>query len=196
MAGEITQLLKQAASGDKEAEAELMEVVHQELRRRAAAFLARERRDHTLQATALVHEAYLRLAGQLDRDWQSRSHFFGIAAHLMRLILVDHARAHRSEKRGGENRRVSLEELDRPRLFAPDQYESIIAIDEALAELSALDQRATRVVELRFFGDLTFQEVADVIGASSKTVKRDWQFARVWLYQKLTGEVEAPKPSS
>ncbi len=166
-----------------------MDLVHQDLRRRAAAYLARERPDHTLQATALVHEAYLRLAGQFDRDWQNRAHFFGVAAHLMRLILVDHARAHRSEKRGGENRRVNLDELDCPRLFAPEQYEGLIAIDEALAELTLLDERAARVVELRFFGDLSLQETADVLGISSKTVKRDWQFARVWLHQKLTGEV-------
>ena len=188
MPSEVTQLLNKAAKGDRNAEAELLDVVYRELRQTAAAYLARERRDHTLQATALVHETYLRLAGQLDRDWQNRSHFFGVAAHLMRLILVDHARANRAEKRGGDIRRVSLEELDRPRLFAPDQYEGIIAIDEALTEMEQLDPRAARVVELRFFADLTFQEASDVLGVSARTAKDDWQFARVWLHQKLAHE--------
>ena len=188
MDGDVTQLLKKAAAGDKQAESALLDTVYQELRHRAAAYLASERQDHTLQATALVHEAYMRLAGQLDRDWQGRSHFFGVAAHLMRLILVDHARAHRADKRGGEMQRVSLEELDRPRLFAPEQYEQVIAIDDALAELAALDERAAKVVELRFFGDLSNREAAEVPGVSPRTIMQDWQFARLWLHKKLAGE--------
>lgn len=186
MPEDITLLLKRAAAGDKTAETALLDIVYEELKRRAAAYLARERRDHTLQATALVHEAYVRLAGQLDRDWKNRSHFFGVAAHFMRIILVDHARAHGAEKRGGQAQRVDLEELDRPRLFAPEQYEHLIALDDALAELESYDDRAVRVVELRFFGDLTTEEAAQVLGVSTRTVKNDWKFARNWLHQKLS----------
>ena len=186
MPEDITLLLKRAAAGDKTAETALLDIVYEELKRRAAAYLARERRDHTLQATALVHEAYVRLAGQLDRDWKNRSHFFGVAAHFMRIILVDHARAHGAEKRGGQAQRVDLEELDRPRLFAPEQYEHLIALDDALAALESYDERAVRVVELRFFGDLTTEEAAQVLGVSTRTVKNDWKFARNWLHQKLS----------
>ncbi len=191
MPDDVTLLLSRAAAGDPEASATLMDVVYDELKRRAAAFLARERRDHTLEATALVHEAYLKLAGQFDRHWENRSHFFGVAAHLMRIILVDHARAHHAEKRGGHAHRVDLDELDRPRLFAPEQHEHLIAIDDALVELAKYDERAARVVELRFFGDLTSEEAAEVLKVSSRTVKNDWKFARLWLHQRLAGSAGA-----
>jgi RNA polymerase sigma-70 factor, ECF subfamily len=186
MDGDITQLLRETAAGDKNAEALLAKLVYRELRNQAAWHLSRERRDHTLQATALVNEVYLRLAGQLDREWKSRAHFFGVAAHLMRLILIDHARAHRSAKRGGDFQRVSLDELDRPRLFAEEQYDQLVALDGALADLEGVDLRAARVVELRFFADLSNEEAAAVLGVSPRTVKREWQFARVWLYDRLS----------
>ena len=189
MDGEITQLLRKTAAGDKDAESVLTGMVYRELRRIAAYQLSKERPDHTLQATALVHEVYLRLAGQLDREWTDRAHFFGVAAHLMRLILVDHARAHRAEKRGGAFTRISLDELDRPRLFAAEQYDHLIALDTALVELHGVDPRAARVVELRFFADLSNEEAATVLGVSPRTIKREWQFARIWLYDRLCEEV-------
>jgi RNA polymerase sigma-70 factor, ECF subfamily len=185
MGGDITQLLHKTAAGDKDAESILATIVYRELRHIAAYQLSKERPDHTLQATALVHEVYLRLAGRFDREWKSRAHFFGVAAHLMRLILVDHARAHRAEKRGGALTRVALDELDRPRLFAEEQYDQLIALDSALMELQGVDPRAARVVELRFFADLSNEEAATVLGVSPRTIKREWQFARVWLYDRL-----------
>jgi RNA polymerase sigma factor (TIGR02999 family) len=183
--GEITQLLRKTAAGDKSAESILTAVVYRELRHMAAYQLSKERPGHTLEATALVHEVYLKLAGQFDREWESRAHFFGVAAHLMRLILVDHARAHRAEKRGGSVARISLDELDRPRLFAAEQYDHLIALDTALEQLQSVDPRAARVVELRFFADLSNEEAATVLGISPRTVKREWQFARIWLYDRL-----------
>jgi RNA polymerase sigma-70 factor, ECF subfamily len=187
MTGDVTSLLRRAAAGDKTAEAELMEEVYTYLKERAAAYLAGERGDQTLEATALLHEAYIRLVSQINRDWKTRSHFFGVAAHLVRLILVDHARAHRARKYGGA-KRIPLREFDRPRLFVAEQFEHLIAIDDALSQLAQLDERATRVVELRFFGDLSNQEAADVLGVSARTVKDDWQFARVWLHKNLSGD--------
>ena len=189
MEGDVTQLLRKAATGDKDAESALVPIIYRELRRIAAYALSKERPDHTLQATALVHEAYLRLSGQIDREWNGRVHFFGVAAHLMRLILVDHARSHRAEKRGGAFRRISLSELNRPRPFDPDQYDQTIALDSALVALEGVDPRAARVVELRFFADLSTEEAANVLGVSTRTVKRDWEFARVWLFDNLCEQI-------
>jgi RNA polymerase sigma factor (TIGR02999 family) len=156
--------------------------VYRELRRVAAGYLRRERRDHTLQATALVHEAYLRLLGRKRVRWQSRAHFFGAAAQIMRCILVDHARRHDAAKRGGARWRVDIEEGLAP--SGPRDLD-LVALDTALAELSGFDPRQARIVEIRFFGGLSVEEAAEVLGVSPATVKREWSMARAWLHQRL-----------
>jgi RNA polymerase sigma factor (TIGR02999 family) len=156
--------------------------VYDELRRLAASYMRRERADHTLQATALVHEAFLKLVEQRAVNWQSRAHFFGVAAQLMRRILIDHARGHLRQKRGGEHKKVSLDEAF---IFSEQQSAELLAVDESLTRLSKLDQRQGRVVELRFFGGLSVGEAAEVLGISPKTVKRDWSIAKAWLYADL-----------
>jgi len=182
-AGEITQLLIQVTQGNHEAESRLIPLIYDELRRLARHYMRQERPDHTLQATALVHEAYLRLTRQKDANWQNRAHFFGVAAQLMRHILVDHARAHRAGKRGGHEQKVSLDEA---LAFTEDNSERVLAIDEALARLAERDPRLGRIVELRFFAGLTEEEVAEVLGVSPRTVKRDWQVAKAWLRGALS----------
>src|SRR5262249_1120927 len=157
-------------------------VVYGELRRLAGSYMRRERQDHTLQATALVHEAYLKLVEQRSVNWQSRAHFFGVAAQLMRRILIDHARGHLRQKRGGEQKKLSL---DQAYIFSEQQSAELLAVDEALERLSKLDPRQARVVELRFFGGLSVEEAAEVLGVSPKTVKRDWSVAKTWLYADL-----------
>jgi len=142
-----------------------------------------ERPNHTLQATALVHEAYLHLVDQQQIDWQNRAHFIGVAAQIMRRILVDHARRHQSDKRGGGLPKVTLD--DEILLFSPDQSNELVALDEALTRLTDLSPRQSRVVELRFFGGLSAEEIAEVLGVSVKTVKRDWNVAKAWLYREL-----------
>ena len=159
-----------------------MPLVYEELRRLAHSYMRKERSDHTLQATVLVHEAYMRLIEQREMNWANRAHFFGVAAHLMRLILIDHARRHRTEKRGSGQRAVQIE---RVALFAEEQYDDLIALDAALNSLAAVDERMAKVVELRFFTELSVEETAEVLGVSPKTVKRDWRFARVWLARQL-----------
>jgi RNA polymerase sigma-70 factor, ECF subfamily len=141
-----------------------------------------ERPDHTLQTTALVHEAYLRLVGQEAPHWQSRSHFFGMAAQLMGRILIDHARSHLRKKRGGLNEVLPLDEA---LAFSPEHSEDLLRVDEALGRLAALDPRQSRIVELRFFGGLTIQEASEVLRISPKTVKRDWAVAKAWLHAEL-----------
>src|SRR5438034_2457568 len=163
---EITDLLDQMSGDSPSATSELMERVYDELRRLAAAYMRRERGDHTLQTTALVHEAYLRLIGQGDIAWKNRAHFLGVAAQMMRRVLVDHARAHLCRRRGGPQQRVSLDELCiSPRTHSAD----LIALDEALTRLAKLDARQARVVELRFFGGLTAEEIARILGVATKT---------------------------
>jgi len=180
--GEVTNLLIELKNGNRDAESRLMPLVYGELRRLAGLYMRGERPGHTLQATALVHEAYLRLVGYEDVDWQNRAHFFGVAANLMRRILVDHARAKQAKKRGGGDQKVSLDQAVLVRPEAPEQF---LALDEALERLAKRDPRQARIVELRYFGGLSEEETAEVLEISVRTVKRDWSVARAWLYQQL-----------
>jgi len=186
---QVTQLLVRWREGDREALEELMPLVYDELRRLARHYLQRERSGHTLQSTALVHEAYLRLAGQNPPEWQNRAHFFGIAAHLMRQILVEHARARDAAKRGGGVCRLELDQA----LGLPSQQLDldVVALDKALKELEELDAQQSRIVELRFFGGLTIEDTSEVLGISPATVKREWVTARAWLHRAMTGEARA-----
>ncbi len=170
------------SNGSRTALDALMPAVYGELRRLAARYLSRERSDHTLQPTALVNEAYLRLIDQHSVRWQNRAHFYGIAAQLMRRILVDHARGQAAAKRGGTAATLPLDQADAA--AAPPEVD-VVALDEALARLSAFDERQGRLVELRFFGGLTIEESAEVLGVSAATVKREWALAKAWLYREL-----------
>jgi RNA polymerase sigma factor (TIGR02999 family) len=181
----VTALLVRWRDGDRQALDALMPLVYTELRRLAHYYLQRERGDHTLQSTALVHEAYLRLAGNEPPQWQNRAHFFGIAAHLMRQILVEYARGHSAAKRGGGAYRLTLDEaIDLPLKVGVD----VVALDKALNELSELDEQQGRIVELRFFGGLTIEDTSEILGLSPATVKRDWVTARAWLHRAISGE--------
>jgi len=179
---EITILLAAARTGDHAAESRLAEAVYPELRRLARIHLRGERFDHTLQATALVNEAYVQLCGQLTKDWKNRSHFFAVAAQLMRRILVDYARKKKSLKREGGLHRVELTDVA---AISNDCLDQIVAIDEALGRLASWDPRQSKIIELRFFGGLTENEVAKVLGIAPRTVKRDWVVARAWLHGEL-----------
>lgn len=179
--GEVTAALAAWRAGGAGSEEALARLVYADLRRRAARLLARERPDHTLQPTALVHEAYLRLLGQAPVDWQGRTHFFAFAARLMRQVLTDHARRRGAEKRGGGAVTVSLDAAGEVAAEAVD----FAALDEALGELAGFDPRGAQVVELRFFGGLTVDETAVVLACSPATVHRLWQVARAWLFQRL-----------
>ncbi len=181
---EITQLLSRWSAGDAAAAAELMPAVYDELRRLARQYLRHERGDHTLQATALVHEAYLRLADQKQSPWRNRAQFFAIASQLMRRILVDYARTHLAGKRGGGAEHIELNEA----LIPPaERAAHLVALDDALTQLAAIDARKSRVVELRFFGGLTVEETATTMGLNSATVRRDWTFAKAWLHRTIGG---------
>jgi len=187
VAVDITELLYRWDSGDASARQQLMPLVYDELRRVARRSLAGQRNDHTLQSTALVHEAYLRLAGPRAMHWQNRSHFFAVAAQMMRQILVDHARRRLAAKRGGSSLTLSLDEA----VALPQQTRvDLVALDDALTRLAELDQRQSQVVELRFFGGLSVEETARALGISVATVKREWAVARAWLYAELHGEAE------
>lgn len=175
----VTGLLQAWSAGDEEAGRRLVPLVYRDLRRRAAGLLRREAPGHTLQPTALVHEAYLRLVGQRGQ-WRNRSQFFGVAAHIMRRILVDHARRRRAAKR--DVVRVPLDESVVP---ASGREVDLLGLDEALCELTSMDARQGRVVELRYFGGLTLEEAAEILGVSVATVKRDWSLARAWLFDRL-----------
>jgi RNA polymerase sigma-70 factor (ECF subfamily) len=178
----VTQLLLAWSSGDREALDELTPLVYDELRRLAGAYLRRERRGHTLQTSALVHEAFLRMIDQRVA-WQNRAHFFGIAAKLMRRILVDYARSKDASKRGGGEIHLAIDEaLDE----AEAQDADLIALDDALTSLAAFDPRQSRIVELRYFGGLTIEETAEAIGVSPATVEREWSLARAWLRRELS----------
>jgi RNA polymerase sigma factor (TIGR02999 family) len=180
---DVTQILKDWNAGDASAPDKLMPLVYEELRRLARAYLARERGDHTLQATALVHEAYLRLADQTQLTWKDRAHFYGIAARLMRRILVDHARAHNAIKRGGLEQKLSLDEA---RELPMKETVELVALDGALENFSQTYPRKSEVVELKFFGGLETKEISEVLHISEKTVLRDWNFAKLWLCRALT----------
>jgi len=179
----ITQLLTRWGNGDPTALDQLMPMVHSELRRLASNYLRRERRNHTLQPTALVNEAYLKLVDQKTAKWQNRAQFYGIAAQLMRRILVDHARQHKAVKRGGsDQQRLSITSADR-RVAKPDL--DVLALHEALEELATIDAQQERIVELKFFGGLSIEETAEVLQVGHATVERDWKMARAWLRRKL-----------
>ena len=179
---DVTMLLRDASGGSQSALEKLIPVVYEELRRLAAYYLRQERADHTLQATALVHEAYLRLVDQRNADWKNRNHFFGVAAHLMRRVLLIHARDHRAAKRGGSMQKISLEDTA---IFSSAQADDFVYLDELLNRLSALDGRQEKVVELRFFGGLSIEETADLLGIAPATVKRDWVMAKAWLAREM-----------
>ena len=178
----ITRLLHEWRSGNQNAAARLMELVYHDLHRMAAREMRRERGEHTLQTTALVHEAFLRLCGGQPIDWRDRTHFFAVAAQQLRRVLVDHARRVRSEKRGGGNIAATLFDSDGA---AWHFDERLLAVDEALSRLETLDPRAAKVIELRFFGGLTETEAAEALDISLATLKRDWDFARSWLATQL-----------
>jgi RNA polymerase sigma factor (TIGR02999 family) len=182
---DITELIADIRRGDDEAAADLFRRVYRELRQLAAHYMRRERQDHTLQATALVHEAYLRMLKERDVSYENRAHFFGIAANVMRRILVDHARAHRAEKRGGHDIKVPLE--DAPAI-AIENCDYIIEVDRALERLAALDARQARIVELRFFAGLSVEQTADIVGVTPRTIVREWRVARGWLQRELAAQ--------
>jgi len=184
----VTQLLVDWGNGDKEALDRLVPIVYDELRRQAARYLRHERAGHTLQTTALIHEAYLRLIDQKNVQWQNRAHFFGIAAQLMRRILVDHARTRKRAKRGGSGIRVPLEDAVAI-ARAPDL--DVVALDEALNRLAEIDEQQGKIVELRFFSGLTVEETAEVLGISPATVKRDWSMAKAWLHREITNDEQS-----
>ncbi len=185
--GDVTQLLVDYSNGKREALDVLTPLVYGELRNLAARYLRRERSDHTLQSTALVHEAYLRLIDQNQVRWQNRAHFFGVAAQMIRRILVDHARTRHAQKRGGNAQKLSLDEA----IGLPERRDlDIVALDDALKLLAELDAQQSKVIELRFFGGLSIEETAEALGISPATVKREWVTARAWLLRQLsrTGE--------
>jgi RNA polymerase sigma-70 factor, ECF subfamily len=182
---EVTRLLKDWSSGDSAALDELMAIVYSELRAVAARYLRRERQDHTLQPTALVNEAYLRLIDQQRVDWQNRAHFMGVAAQMMRRILVDHAKRHNRTKRGGGARKITLDEAA---AFGQERAADLLELDEALTALAAFDERKSRVVEMKYFGGLSVEETAAVLQVSVITVARDWKLAKAWLYTHINNE--------
>ncbi|MCI0490359.1 MAG: ECF-type sigma factor [Blastocatellia bacterium] len=180
---DVTRVLHEVSAGDRDAFARLMPLVYDELRRLAARYLRRERAGHTLQPTALVNEAYLRLIDQTRVNWQNRAHFFSISAEIMRRILVDYARSHNAEKRGGNVEKLPIEEA----ISLSDEMDvDLIALDDALADLAKLDPLQSRVVELKFFGGLTLEETAEVLSLSRSTVEREWLTAKAWLYVQLS----------
>ncbi len=181
---DITQLLREWANGAPSALDTLTPLVYAELRRLAGSYMRSEAPGHTLQPTALVHEAFLRMVARDAPDCQNRSHFYGVASHLMRQILIDHARTRHAGKRGGGKAHISLEEN---LVVSPEREADLVALDDALERLSALDPRKTQVVELRFFGGLSVEESAEALKVSEVTVRRDWQFAKAWLVRELGG---------
>jgi RNA polymerase sigma-70 factor (ECF subfamily) len=187
---EITALLQAAAKGDGPAKSRLMELVYSDLLRLARYYMARERRDHTLQPSALVNEAYMRLTGGAAVDWRNRAHFFAMAAKSMRRILVDYARERKASKRGGDQQKVDLQTLP---MLNEVRLEEVVDVDEALTRLAGWDERQSRIVEMRFFGGLTEEEIADLLDVSVRTVKREWSLARAWLFKELRGPAQGPE---
>lgn len=180
---EVSQLLRAWGDGDQTALDKLMPLVYEELRQMAKRHMGRQNPGHTLQTTALIHEAYLRLVDQKEVQWQNRAHFFGVAAKAMRHILIDYARSRHAAKRGGEARLVSLDEAA---VVSAERTAELVALDDALQSLAAFDQRKSRVVELRYFGGLTVEETAEVLKVSPETVALDWRLARTWLLRELS----------
>ncbi len=185
---EVTDLLRRWRDGDREALERLMPLVYEELHRIASRYLSHERSNHTLQSTALVHEAYVKLVDQRRVDWQNRSQFFGLAAQAMRRILVDHARSRGRQKRGADAPRLGLDVVDPAAAPGAVDPADAIALDGALQKLETIDPAQARIVELRFFGGLTVEETADVMATSPSTIKREWTIAKAWLYRELSGE--------
>lgn len=193
---DVTLLLKQLSAGDHDAVDQLVPVLYNELRKLAAYYLRQERSNHTLQATALVHEAYLRLIDQRAVEWQNRSHFFAVAAQVMRRILLDYARSHQAVKRGGPSPKISLDDA---MVYCEEQAAQLVALDELLTRLSSMDPQQGRIVELRFFGGMSVEETAELLGISPRTVKRDWAMAKLWFARELrkaSGEEAAGDRSS
>jgi RNA polymerase sigma factor (TIGR02999 family) len=184
-AGEVTRLLREWSAGDRAALEKLLPLVYAELRRRAGAYLRNERAGHTLQPTALVHEAYLKLVGGASVAWKDRAHFFGVAARAMRQVLVDHARAHRAARRGEGRVLVALDAAGD--VAAPQRDVGLLDLDRALAKLAGLDERQSRLVELRLFAGLTIEESAEVLNVSHATVSREWKHAEAWLQREMAG---------
>ena len=185
--GDVTQILQAMGSGDPSAAEHLLPLIYAELHRLAASYMRRERKDHTLQPTALINEAYLRLANE-KLAWQNRQHFIGVAANVMRRVLVDHARAHNAGMRGGGAQRVELEEGI---ALSKERSEDLLSLDDALTRLAKGNARQANVVELRYFGGLSVEETAAVLGIAPRSVKRDWSLARMWLYRELHGDETA-----
>jgi len=182
-ATDVTLLLKRVSSGDEQALAQLIPQIYDELRRLASSYLYGERPDHTLQTTDLVHEAYLRLVDQKHVEWNNRNHFFGVAAQMMRRILVDHARKHVSLKRGGSFARISLEQAA---VFSRGRPRELIVVDELLKRLASLDPQGCRIVELRFFAGLSLEKTAEVTGLSTAKVRREWSATKAWLMREMS----------
>jgi RNA polymerase sigma factor (TIGR02999 family) len=180
---DVTRLLADWGHGDERALEELMPLVYGELRRLAGSYLRRERLDHTLQSTALVHEAFIRMVQQRDVEWKNRAHFYGIAAQMIRRILVDHARTRQAEKRGSGAMKLELDDA----IASPEQKDpDVLELDTALEKLAKRDERQSRIVELRFFAGLSVEETAEVMQLSAATVKREWSFARAWLFREMS----------
>ena len=180
--GQVTLLLKAMNRGDKSAADQLLPIVYSELHRLAKSYMSRERRDHTLQPTALINQAYLRIAQQEHMEWQNHAHFIGFAANVMRRVLVDHARERNAAMRGGGRMRV---ELDEGVASSPEASAEILQLEEALTRLEQMNPRQAQVVEMRYFGGLSVEEVAGILGIAPRSVKRDWALARMWLYQEI-----------
>ncbi len=181
---QLTQMLIQLSEGNAQMVDDILPLIYDELRRLAGNYLRRERSDHTLQPTALVHEAYIKLIDQTQVKWQNRAHFFGIAANIMRRILVDYARQHKAEKRGGAAEKMPLEE--EILIVSEGKSAELLALDEALENLAKIDPQKSKIVELRYFGGLSVEETAKVLGVSEITVKRHWRMAKAWLYGQLS----------
>jgi len=180
---QVTRLLTDWSKGDQAALDQLIPLIYQELHKIANGYLSRERPGHTIQPTALIHEAYLRMAAQQMPEWKNRKHFFGVAAQLMRQILVEHARAHAAAKRGSGEQHLQLDEA---LAYSTERASELVALDDALTALAAFDPRKTRMVELRFFGGLTLEETADVLGVSVPTVTREMRVAQAWLHREMS----------
>ena len=183
---ELTQMLIQLSEGKSQVVDDILPLIYDELRGLASNYLRRERSDHTLQPTALVHEAYLKLIDQTQVKWQNRAHFFGVAANIMRRILVDHARKHTADKRGGAVEKLPLEE--ELLIVSEGKSAELLALDEALKNLEKIDEQKSKIVELRYFGGLSVEETAEVLGVSEITVKRHWRMAKAWLYGQLAND--------
>jgi RNA polymerase sigma-70 factor (ECF subfamily) len=187
--GQVTQLLKAMQMGDSRAAEDLLPLVYAELHRLAKAYMRRERPDHTLQATALINEAYLRLVKE-DADWNNRSHFIGVAAMVMRRVLVDHARAHNADRRAGGLKRV---EMSDDLVISVEQLDEVVLLDDALTKLAKEKPRQARVVELRYFGGLAVEQISDLLGIAPRSVRRDWSLARIWLFRELRPGEKPPE---